>query len=130
MSGFICPKCQTESDIFGSGTCEDLAKEYGTQVLANIPIEPAIRESGDTGKPIVYFAPETTSAKRYMRAAEMLWENIQQSQENGNIGNEAIQPNMPAGVSACSTAGASQASKSGGCGSHGGDGQDGCGCSH
>ena len=130
MSGFICPKCQTESDIFGSGTCEDLAKEYGTQVLANIPIEPAIRESGDTGKPIVYFAPETTSAKRYMRAAEILWENIETSNKNGSVGNEAIQPNMPAGVSACSTAGASQASQSGGCGSHGGDGQDGCGCSH
>ena len=119
MSGFICPNCETESDIFGSGTCEDLAKEYNTQVLANIPIEPAIREGGDNGKPIVYFAPDSASAKRYMKAAELLWENIQESQKNGKIGNEAIQPTTN-GVSACSTAVAPQTSKK----------DDNCGCGH
>ncbi|WP_236772693.1 P-loop NTPase, partial [Aliarcobacter cryaerophilus] len=25
MSGFICPTCNTESDIFGTGTCDELA---------------------------------------------------------------------------------------------------------
>ena len=38
MSGFICPSCNTESDIFGKGTCDELAKEYNTQVLAHLPI--------------------------------------------------------------------------------------------
>ena len=36
----------TESDIFGTGTCDELANEYNTQVLANLPIEPAIRVGG------------------------------------------------------------------------------------
>ena len=105
MSGFVCPKCGEESDIFGAGTCEDLAQEYGTQVIANIPIEPSIRVGGDEGKPVVYFYPDSASGKRYLKAAEMLWENIQESQEKGIIGNEAVQPTMPAGVSACSTEG-------------------------
>ncbi len=112
MSGFICPNCETESDIFGSGTCEDLAKEYGTQVLANIPIEPSIRVGGDEGKPVVYFHPDSASAQRYLKAAELLWENIQESNEKGSIGNEAIQPTTD-GVSACSTAAAPKSS--GGC---------------
>ena len=129
MSGFVCPSCDTESDIFGSGTCDELAREYNTEVIANIPIEPSIRVGGDDGKPVVYFYPDSVSGKKYLKAAEMLWENIEKSNKDGVIGNESIQPALPAGVSACSTEGQAHKS-SGGCGSHGGDGQGGCGCSH
>ncbi len=113
MSGFICPNCETESDIFGSGTCEDLAKEHNTKVLANIPIEPSIRVGGDEGKPVVYFHPDSASGKRYLRAAELLWENIQESNKKGSIGNESIQPTMNGASSACST---QSKPNSGGCG--------------
>jgi ATP-binding protein involved in chromosome partitioning len=102
MSGFICPECNTESDIFGMGTCEDLAKEYGTTVLGNLPIEPAIRQGGDSGKPIVYFQPESISAKRYMKAAETLIAYIDEVSDKAE--NASIQPTTPPGVSACSTA--------------------------
>jgi len=117
MSGFICPNCETESDIFGIGTCEELAKEYNTSVLANIPIEPSIRVGGDEGKPIVYFHPDSATGKRYLKAAESLWANIEKARDEGAIGNEEIQPTTPAGVSACSTKGqqaqaTQQASKS------------------
>ena len=126
MSGFICPSCNTESDIFGMGTCVELAKQYDSQVLANLPIEPAIREGGDSGKPVTYFAPESVSAKRYMIAAERLISFLDAQDE---VSNAAIQPIMPAGVSACSTEGqkikaeheAAQKKSSGGCGT-------GCGC--
>lgn len=113
MSGFICPNCDTESDIFGIGTCEALAKDYGTSVLANIPIEPAIREGGDDGKPIVYFHPESVTAKRYMQASAKLWEFIENVNSNNMADNSAIQPTTN-GVSACSTA--SKPASSGGCG--------------
>jgi ATP-binding protein involved in chromosome partitioning len=133
MSGFICPNCETESDIFGKGTCDELAKEYNTQVIAHIPIEPSIRVGGDEGKPIVYFYPDSASGKRYLKAAELLWENIVNSNENGAISNEAIQPNMPAGVSACSTEGKAhkaeqEAKKEESCDTNSSKG--GCGCSH
>lgn len=126
MSGFICPNCNTESDIFGKGTCEDLAKEYNTQVLGNLPIEPAIRLGGDSGKPIVYFEPESITAKRYMMAADKLISMLD-AQDEDEVSNEAIQPIMPAGISACSSEGQKikaeyEAKKSAGsCGS-------GCGC--
>ena len=57
MSGFICPSCDTESDIFGMGTTVPVAKEYDTDVIARIPIEPAIRVGGDTGMPVTYHQP-------------------------------------------------------------------------
>jgi len=34
---------------FGMGTTEPVAKEYETTVLTRVPIEPAIREGGDSG---------------------------------------------------------------------------------
>ncbi len=128
MSGFICPSCETESDIFGMGTCDTLADSYNTQVLGNLPIEPAIREGGDAGKPVTYFNPESISAKRYMQAAEKLIAFLDSVDDD--ISNESIQPTTPPGVSACSTAGAStaaasqpqaQQSSGGSCGT-------GCGC--
>jgi len=127
MSGFICPSCETESDIFGMGTCDTLADSYNTQVLGNLPIEPAIREGGDSGKPVTYFNPESISAKRYMMAAEKLITFLDEIDDN--ISNESIQPTTPPGVSACSTTGASaaaassapQQSSGGSCGT-------GCGC--
>jgi ATP-binding protein involved in chromosome partitioning len=100
MSGFICPECDHESDIFGKGTCEGLASEYDTKVLANIPIEPSIRTGGDEGKPVVFFAPESITAKRYLACAKELWDSVEVSSAD----NSEIQPTTPPGVSACSTA--------------------------
>jgi len=115
MSGFICPSCETESDIFGMGTCEDLADQYNTQVLGNLPIEPAIREGGDGGKPITYFNPESISAKRYMEAAAKVIAFVEGVADDRT--NESIQPTTPPGVSACSTAAAPapKAEQSSGC---------------
>jgi len=124
MSGFICPNCNTQSDIFAIGTCEDLAKEYNTQVLGAFPIELSIRKGGDIGKPIVYFQPESVTAKRYMIAADKLI-SILDSQDE--VSNAKIQPIMPKGVSACSPEGQKikadyvEVKKDNGCGT-------GCGC--
>jgi len=103
MSGFIAPDTGVEYDIFGTGTTEPVAKEFGTKIMAKIPIEPAIRTGGDTGKPITYFAPDSETAKRYMAAAEDLWAQIEKINEEGGVDNQAIQPTTPPGVSACST---------------------------
>ena len=120
MSGFIAPDTGVEYDIFGKGTSEPMAEEFDTKVIAEIPIEPAIRTGGDEGKPITFVAPESESAKRYMKAAESIWETIEEINANGGVDNEAVQPTTPPGVSACSTGGASSAPQSSG---------GGCGCS-
>ena len=127
MSGFICPECEAESDIFGMGTSTPVAQEYGTELIARIPIEPAIRIGGDTGNPVTYHQPDSETAKRYQKAASTLLAFIEKVNAQGGVSNQAIQPTTPPGVSACSTATAPKSSH-GGCGSHGGDGQGGCGC--
>jgi ATP-binding protein involved in chromosome partitioning len=110
MSGFICPSCDTESDIFGMGTTLPVAKEYDTELISRIPIEPAIRIGGDTGMPIVYHKPDSETAKRYQEAASQLWKFIEMVNAEGLADNSSVQPTTPPGVSACSTgAGASAA---------------------
>jgi len=126
MSGFICPSCDTESDIFGMGTTVPVAKEYDTDVIARIPIEPAIRVGGDTGMPVTYHKPDSETAKRYQEAASKLLAFIDKVNAEGGADNSAVQPTTPPGVSACSTgAGAAQAapakSEAESCGT-------GCGC--
>jgi ATP-binding protein involved in chromosome partitioning len=102
MSGFICPECDAESDIFGMGTTEPVAKEYDTNVIARIPIEPAIRVGGDTGMPVTYHKPDSETAKRYQKAGSELIAFIEKTLEEGGANNQAIQPTTPPGVSACS----------------------------
>ncbi len=105
MSGFICPETGKEYDIFGKGTTEPLAKKFDTQILGEIPIEPAIREGGDAGKPVTFNQPQSQSAKRYQEAASKLWDYIVEVNEEGGVDNEAIQPTIGVngGASACST---------------------------
>jgi ATP-binding protein involved in chromosome partitioning len=52
MSGFICPNCGEEHDIFGSGGGEKIARELELEVLGRIPLEPGVRSGGDAGVPI------------------------------------------------------------------------------
>jgi ATP-binding protein involved in chromosome partitioning len=126
MSGFIAPDTGVEYDIFGKGTTEPMAKEFNTEIIAQIPIEPAIRAGGDEGKPITFTKPDSETAKRFMKAAEAIWKKIEKINEEGGVDNQAIQPTTPPGVSACSTAAAPKPQaapeeNAGSCGT-------GCGC--
>jgi Mrp family chromosome partitioning ATPase len=53
MSGFKCPHCGEKTEIFGSGGGQALAQETNVEFLGRVPIDPAIREAGDSGKPHV-----------------------------------------------------------------------------
>ena len=94
MSGFICPTCNTEHDIFGKGTTQPLIDAYQTQLLGEVPIEPAIREGGDSGQPITVIAPNCETAKRYQVIATKLWDYLQEVNEGEGVDNSSIQPTI------------------------------------
>ncbi len=62
--------------IFGRGGARRLAEELDVPFLGEIPIEEAVREGGDLGKPIVLAAPESTSAKAFYQLAEQVVEQV------------------------------------------------------
>ncbi|MEZ4504848.1 MAG: Mrp/NBP35 family ATP-binding protein [Thermomicrobiales bacterium] len=69
MSGFVCPVCGTNHDIFDTGGGERIAREHNVELLGKIPLEPLVRAGGDTGSPIVVANPDTATAKAFDQAA-------------------------------------------------------------
>jgi ATP-binding protein involved in chromosome partitioning len=54
MSAFVCPDCGGEHDIFGSGGGRQFADDNDLPFLGSIPLDPAVRDGGDEGQPIVF----------------------------------------------------------------------------
>lgn len=49
MSYFKCPDCGREHKLFGDSHIDGIAAQYGTRVLAKVPIDPDLAKSVDTG---------------------------------------------------------------------------------
>jgi ATP-binding protein involved in chromosome partitioning len=82
MSFHICPKCGHESHIFGSGGAEKMAREYGTELLGQLPLDEAIRSQADSGKPTVVSDPDGPVAEIYRRIARRCAVKIAESQRD------------------------------------------------
>src|SRR5262250_2911139 len=52
MSYLVCPNCQQRVDVFSTGGGERTAHEMKVSFLGALPLDPAVREGGDTGKPV------------------------------------------------------------------------------
>ena len=63
MSGFICPHCKKDIDLFGIGGGERAAHDLEVTFIGRIPIEPEIVKLGDLGQPFIHFKKETQTAK-------------------------------------------------------------------
>jgi ATP-binding protein involved in chromosome partitioning len=59
-------------DIFGQGGGEQLARDVAAPFIGAIPLDPAVREGGDIGVPIVVSKPESPVAKALIAVAEDL----------------------------------------------------------
>ncbi|XP_072694300.1 iron-sulfur cluster transfer protein NUBPL isoform X16 [Canis lupus baileyi] len=69
MSVFQCPKCKHRTHIFGADGARRLAQTLDLDILGDIPLHLNIRETSDTGQPIVFSQPESDEAKAYLRIA-------------------------------------------------------------
>jgi len=53
MSGFVCPKCGAEINIFKVGGGEKIAEDLTVPFLGRIPIDPEVCEDSDKGVPFI-----------------------------------------------------------------------------
>ncbi len=72
MSGFICPHCNEVSYIFKEGGGKKLAEEYKVPFLGAIPIDPALGEAGDSGKPYVAQFKDSIISRTYEEMTKVL----------------------------------------------------------
>ena len=50
MSYAVCPNCDEKFYLFGESKTKEIAKEYGLEVLAEIPLNPTTAKTVDEGK--------------------------------------------------------------------------------
>src|SRR5437899_6593618 len=82
MSFHVCPKCGHESHIFGAGGAQKMAREYGTELLGQLPLDEAIRSQADSGRPTVVSDPDGPVAEIYRRIARRCAVKIAESQRD------------------------------------------------
>ena len=87
MSYFVCGHCGERTEIFSFGGGEQAAKKFDVPFLGRIPLDPAIREGGDQGSPIVVKNPDSLQTQAFLQIVRALVSQLKQSEgeESGSV---------------------------------------------
>ena len=88
MSYFACPHCGERTDVFSHGGAKKEALDVGMDFLGEIPLDIVIRETSDSGEPIVASQPDSEHAIAYKAIAADVWakvEHINARKEAGGL---------------------------------------------
>ncbi|HZD17072.1 MAG TPA: Mrp/NBP35 family ATP-binding protein, partial [Actinomycetota bacterium] len=72
MSWFVCPHCGELEPIFGEGGGREAAETLGVDLLGQVPLQPSMREGGDSGMPIVVRDPDSPAGQALREAARRM----------------------------------------------------------
>lgn len=72
MSGFVCPHCSGQTDIFSTGGGRELADRMGVHFLGSIPLDPEVGRSGDAERPYLQSFPGTETSACFDRIVAQL----------------------------------------------------------
>lgn len=73
MSGFVCPKCSTETPIFKANTTnggEGLSKIFNLPFLGKIPLDPMVMQSCEAGRSILKDSPQSPASRALFEIIE------------------------------------------------------------
>ena len=72
MSGYTCPHCGKQDEIFGHGGAQRISQELGYPFLGAIPLSAEIRKQSDQGYPVALLEASSPWASYYLKAAREL----------------------------------------------------------
>lgn len=78
MSFFVCGHCGERTEIFSFAGGERAAQKFEIPFLGRIPLDPAIREGGDAGMPVVASTPDSPLTLAFRGAAEALQTRVKE----------------------------------------------------
>jgi ATP-binding protein involved in chromosome partitioning len=79
MSTHVCSNCGHVEPIFGTGGGERMARDYGVELLGQLPLSLSIREQADSGRPTVVSDPDGVLAGTYKAIARRVAIRIAES---------------------------------------------------
>jgi len=72
MSYFACPDCGERDELFGHGGGAKMGRAEGMELLAELPLLPEIRETGDGGAPITFAMPDHPASQAFLALARQV----------------------------------------------------------
>lgn len=90
MASHICGKCGHEEALFGTGGGEQVSQQYKTELLARLPLDPAIGVDVDRGVPSLVSQPDSSSSALYQEAATKMAAQLWLRSELGDKGPELV----------------------------------------
>jgi len=79
MSVYTCPECGHTEHIFRSGGGRRTADELGVPLLGDVPIDPRVAESGDSGTPAVLAYPDGAVAAAFAKIADAVAAGVREA---------------------------------------------------
>ncbi len=76
MAVHVCSQCGHQEAIFGEEGGSRLAEEFGSQLLGQLPLQKAIREQVDSGRPPLVVDPESPVSQLYRDIAAKIAADI------------------------------------------------------
>ena len=90
MSYFVAPDTGKRYDIFGHGGARREAERLGVPFLGEVPLQMAIRETSDAGKPVVVSKPDGPEAAIYRAIAAKVLERLREETGRGETGPKIV----------------------------------------
>jgi ATP-binding protein involved in chromosome partitioning len=76
MSFFCCPGCGTRTEIFGHGGGKAESERQSVPFLGEIPLDSAIRDGGDAGRPVIVADPDGANAGEFQSIAAKILDSL------------------------------------------------------
>jgi ATP-binding protein involved in chromosome partitioning len=89
MSYLVCPHCGERIQVFHRSSVPRSITNGDIPLLAQIPIEPALSEAADTGRPVLVTDPDGPQSTIFLHLAEKVAERMGLNGEDGNREPEA-----------------------------------------
>ena len=65
MSSFLCSNCGHKTHMFGEDGARIMAEELDIRLLGDIPMDPLLVTSGDSGVPVLVSHPDSSVSQVY-----------------------------------------------------------------
>ncbi|MDH5448369.1 MAG: Mrp/NBP35 family ATP-binding protein [Candidatus Bathyarchaeota archaeon] len=90
MSGFICPKCGEQIDIFKAGGGKKIAEDLAVPYLGKIPIDSEICRDSDKGLPFIIEHSNSPASKAFMDIVKKVEEFLKKRKKSEKMPQSSV----------------------------------------
>ena len=90
MSGFVCPKCRAETNIFKVGGGQKIAEDLSVSLLGSIPIDSDICSDSDIGRPFIVEHADSPATKAFMEIVKKIEHFLEHREQSESLPKQSL----------------------------------------